>query len=74
LIEGAADKSPEKWGKYTVGTFIPIISEEKARKEADYFLVLPWAFFKTFYKREKNWLKGGGRFIVPLPSFRVVGK
>jgi hypothetical protein len=73
LIKGAADKSKEKWGKYTVGTLIPIVSEEKARKDADYFLVLPWAFFKTFYEREKKWLRRGGKFIVPLPSFRVVG-
>ena len=74
LIAGAADKSPEKWGKYTVGTMIPVVKEEEARKKADYFLVLPWAFFDTFYKREKEWLKKGGKFIIPLPNFKVVGK
>jgi NDP-4-keto-2,6-dideoxyhexose 3-C-methyltransferase len=73
FITAAADRSEEKWGKFTVKTLIPIISEEKARKEADYFLVLPWAFFDSFYKREKAWLKKGGRFIVPLPNFKVVG-
>ena len=73
LIKGAADKSPEKWGKYTVGTWIPIVSEAEAREKADYFLVLPWAFFNTFYEREKKWLERGGKFIVPLPRFRVVG-
>ena len=73
LIKGAADKSPEKWGRYTVGTWIPIVSEAEARKEADYFLVLPWAFFDTFYERERKWLERGGKFIVPLPRFRVVG-
>ena len=46
LITAAAEKSPEKWGKYTVGSWIPIISEEEARAaQPDYFLVLPWAFF-----------------------------
>jgi hypothetical protein len=74
LIEGAAEKSSEKWGKYTVGTNIPIVSEEEARKHADYFLVLPWAFFSTFYGKERAWLGKGGKFIVPLPDFRVVGK
>jgi len=73
LIAGAADKSEEKWGKYTVGTNIPIVSEEEARKKADYFLVLPWAFFDAFYEREKEWLRKGGKFIVPIPEFRVVG-
>ncbi len=73
LIKAAADKDEQKWGKYTVGTLIPIINEDKARKDADYFFVSPWAFFDTFYKREKDWLKKGGKFIVPLPKFRVVG-
>ena len=72
LIAGAADKSSEKWGKYTVGSWIPIVREEEAREKADYFLILPWAFLKSFYKREKEWLKKGGKFIVPIPKFRVV--
>ncbi|MEC7640868.1 MAG: class I SAM-dependent methyltransferase [Nitrospinota bacterium] len=72
-IKAAAERSPEKWGKFTVGTQIPIISEEQARKEQpDYFLVLPWAFFDEFYEREAEWRGRGGKFIVPSPEFRVV--
>ena len=74
LLNGIADKSPEKWGTYTVGTHIKVVKEEEARKKADYFLVLPWAFFDMFYKRESAWLKNGGKFIVPLPTFKVIGK
>ena len=73
LITAASERSPEKWGKFTVGTGIPIVSEDEARKaKPDYFLVLPYAFFDEFYKREEEWRKGGGQFIVPLPEFRVV--
>ena len=73
VIKAAAERSPEKWGKFTVGTGIPIVSEDEARKaRPDYFLVLPYAFFDEFYKREEQWRKGGGQFIVPLPQFRVV--
>lgn len=72
LIEGAADKSKEKWGKYTIGTMIPIMPEEEARKKADYFLVLPYAFLNEFLEREKEWRGKGGKFIVPLPDFRVI--
>jgi len=72
VITAAAERSPEKWGKYTVGTWIPIVSEEEARlAQPDYFLVLPWAFFKEFYVREEAWRQKGGKFIVPLPEFRV---
>ena len=73
LITAASERSPEKWGKYTIGTWIPIISEEEARKaQPDYFLVLPWAFFDEFYEREAEWRSKGGKFIVPLPEFKVV--
>ena len=40
LIKYAAERTPQKWGKYTVGTGIKIISEKEARNEPDYFLVL----------------------------------
>jgi SAM-dependent methyltransferase len=72
LIEGAAERSPEKWGKVTVGTGIPIYSEQYARERADYFLVLPYAFLPEFMEREREWRDRGGRFIVPLPYVRIV--
>jgi len=74
LITAASERSPEKWGRYTVGSWIPIVSEDAARAaQPDYFLVLPWAFFNEFYARESKWRARGGKFIVPLPEFRVVG-
>ena len=73
LIPYAAERSPEKWGKYTVGSGIKIISENKARElNPDYFLVTPWGFIKEFKKRESNWLKKGGKFIVPFPNLRII--
>jgi hypothetical protein len=74
LISAAAERNEDKWGKRTVGTGIPIISEEQARSEQpDYFLVLPWHFLDEFMKREKNFLKRGGKFIVPFPEMRIIG-
>lgn len=72
LIRAAADRNPEKWGRCTVGTWIPIVPEEEARAEADYFLILPWHFQEEFQKREEPFLRGGGRLIFPLPTPRVV--
>lgn len=74
MIPAAAERNPDKWGRRTVGTNIPIISEEQARKDKpDYFFVLPWHFIKEFVEREKEYLKGGGKFIVPLPEFKIIG-
>lgn len=73
LIEGAADRSPEKHGLYTIATGIPIHSEEYARAQSpDYFLVLPYAFIEEFKQREAVWYNKGGRFILPLPKLRIV--
>ena len=73
LIDYASERSPEKFGRYTVGSWIPIISEDESRKmQPDYYFVLPWAFFDEMYARESDWLSKGGKFIVPFPDFRIV--
>ena len=75
IIPYASERSPEKWGKYTVSTGLKIISEQNARKiNPDYFFVMPYAFIKEFIKREKNWIKGGGKFILPYPNFKILNK
>ena len=72
LIEAAAERDSRKFGMKTIATEIPIISEEESRKKADYFLILPWHFLDAFIKREKEFLSSGGKFIVPLPEFKVI--
>ncbi|MBI5456409.1 class I SAM-dependent methyltransferase [Candidatus Kaiserbacteria bacterium] len=73
-IKAAAERNPDKWGLKTVGSHIPIISEEQARKEKpDYFLLLPWHFLEEFKEREKEFLQSGGKFIMPLPRVEVIG-
>ena len=75
IITYASERSPEKWGKYTIGTGLKIISEDYARAlNPDYFFVMPYAFIKEFIKREKNWIKGGGKFILPYPNFKILNK
>jgi len=72
-IPYAAERSPEKWGKYTIGTGIKIITEKMARKlNPNFFFVTPWGFIKEFVKRERKWLKKGGSFIVPFPKFKLI--
>jgi len=72
LIGAAAERNPDKWGKKTIGTMIPIISEEQAREDKpDYFFILPWHFLEEFRKREADFLNAGGKFIIPLPTLKV---
>ena len=75
MIDAIAERSPYKFGLKTIGTNIPIISEEEMRKlNPDYMLVLPWHFIAEFVQREDEYLSNGGKFIVPCPKFEIIGK
>ncbi len=68
-----ADVNEEKFGSFTPGTNIPIVSEREARAlEPDYFLVLPWHFKDSILEREKEYLAKGGKFIFPMPEIEII--
>ena len=69
-----ADRNPTKHGTTLVGLDIPVKTEEEWRgQNPQYTLVLPYYFIDEFVQREKDYLAGGGKFIVPLPNFKTVG-
>ncbi len=68
-IPYAAEVNRDKFGKKTVATNIPIISESSALMlNPDYFLVLPWHFIDTLLKIHEPYLKKGGKLVVPMPD------
>jgi hypothetical protein len=68
-----AEVNEQKFGCYTPGTHIPIISEKEARAmKPDYFLVLPWHFKHSILERERAYMEQGGKFIFPLPEIEIV--
>ncbi len=72
LLPYIADRMPAKHGLVTVGTEIPIISEDEMRKmKPDFLLALPWFFIKSFEEREKKLLNQGTRFVLPLPDLKI---
>lgn len=73
LISCIAEVNEEKFGSYTPGTLIPIVSEKEAKAmKPDYFFVLPWHFKNNILSREKEYLEQGGKFIFPLPEIEIV--
>ena len=73
-LPSIAEVNPDKFGCFTPGTKIPIVSEDEARaSKPDVFLVLPWHFRAAFLEREKPFLAGGGRLLFPLPEPELVG-
>lgn len=72
-LAAIADRNPSKVGRTTLGTQLPICSEEEMRRaRPDYLLVLPWHFLEEFMEREAGLRAGGTRFIVPFPQVRVI--
>lgn len=69
-INVIGEVNSDKFGSFTPGTKIPIISEDKLIEDGfEYFLVLPWHFKNFFLSLEK--LKGK-KLIFPLPKVHVI--
>ena len=63
----------DKFGSYTPGTLIPIISEEKAREmNPDYFFVFPWHFKEFILNKEKSNKDRKVSLLFPLPSIEII--
>jgi len=72
-IVAIAEVNEDKFGCFTPGTGIPIISEAEARAmKPDYFLLLPWHFKEGILRREEEYRACGGRFIVPFPEIEIL--
>lgn len=70
LISAIGEVNPDKFGKMTPGTLIPIVSEADLEKmRPDVCVVLPWHFRESFLRRRKP---GGPALLFPLPVIEVV--
>ena len=72
IIKGVYDINPYKYGRYTPGSKIPIISEKEIFKDKpDYLLLLIWHFKNTLKIKLKKFKKTKSKFIWPFPKLRV---
>ncbi len=73
LIDFVVDKNIHKQGRFMPGKFIPIFPPEKIMEEKpDYVLLLPWNFSKEILEQEKEYRQQGGKFIIPIPTPKIV--
>lgn len=71
-IEYVVDETPEKRYKYSPGTHIPIFPMEALqRNPPDYLVILSWNFKDDIISKVR---KAGytGKFIIPIPTFKVI--
>lgn len=74
-LQYICDANPYKFGRYTPGSNIKIISKKEMRKKKPkYLLVLIWSFRTEVIKQEINFLKKGGKLIFHLPMLHIIDK
>lgn len=72
LLEYIVDSVPYKQGKYSPGMHIPIFPENKLSEDnPDYALVLAWNFAEEIKRKNTEFRKRGGKFIIPIPEPKI---
>ena len=67
IIDCVFDTTPEKIGKFSPGKHIPIVDYRNFKKQFyDYAFLFAWNHKKEIEKKEKNYLKKGGKWITHL--------
>ena len=71
----ATDKSKLKINKYTPGGQVKVFSDKEIKsKKPDYAILLAWNFAKEIIRNNKNFIKNGGKLIIPIPKLKVISK
>ena len=74
VIDFVVDRNTFKQGKWVPGVRLPILPPEAImERKPDFVLLLPWNFKDEILAQQSAYLRGGGRFIVPVPEPVVVG-
>jgi len=72
-IDYIVDTTPFKQGRYTPGSHIPIFPPDKMKEAPpDYLLLLAWNYADAIIAKERDFLKAGGHFILPVPEVRII--
>lgn len=72
-LDYIVDSIPYKQGKFTPGMHIPIYPESKLSEEQpDYTLLLAWNFADEIIKKQADYRKKGGKFILAIPKLTIV--
>ena len=73
LVPFTVDRSPHKQGLYLPGTHLPIHPPSKIFEERpDYLLILAWNFKREIMEQMAGIREWGGRFVVAIPTTRVI--
>jgi dTDP-4-dehydrorhamnose reductase/2-polyprenyl-3-methyl-5-hydroxy-6-metoxy-1,4-benzoquinol methylase len=71
IINYIADETPEKIGKFSPGTGIPIVNKHEIEvNPPDYLIILSWNFKNEIIEKINKIYKG--KYIIPIPTFTII--
>ncbi|NQV86130.1 MAG: class I SAM-dependent methyltransferase [Woeseiaceae bacterium] len=74
IVNYIVDDTPEKIGRFSPGTGIPIVSRDVLAKDPpDYLLILAWNFARDIVESTADFSAAGGKYIIPIPAFKILG-
>lgn len=72
-IDYIVDDTPEKIGRFSPGTGIPIVDRAVlASDPPDYLVILAWNFDKEIIASTAEYGGKGGKYIIPIPAFKII--
>ncbi len=73
VIDYIVDDTPEKIGKFSPGTGIPIVDRSPlAESPPEYLVILAWNFAREIIDSAADFRRSGGKFIIPVPRFEII--
>lgn len=73
VLDFVTEKSALKIGRFTPGAHIPVVPDsELLARQPDYALLLAWNFAEEIMKNLDEFRRRGGKFIIPIPSPRII--
>ena len=73
VLDFVVDRNPGKQGRYLPGTGLPVRPAEQLLADMpDEVLLLTWNLADEILAQEAEYRQRGGRFIIPIPSPRIV--
>ncbi len=74
-LDYVVDLNPYKQGRYVPGVRVPIYPPTRLLETMpDYTLILAWNIVDEIRAQQFEYLRRGGKFIIPLPKLEIIGE